>query len=180
MWGGLWCLCSPPILPTSGLQQTVCCIDAELTHMPRHCRPQVQTECAALRRPLEIFSKMMAEFGTNTVPAGKKNKVPSEVRKHTVSLSCSVVKLVYSISLTSQTQAATVDPQCRRRKNKVNNTEQERNSILLYGAELCRSDVFKSLCVCLPVCVCSCQCHKAKNETAYEKKRKPGSSSCAC
>lgn len=70
--------------------------------LPR-CRPPAQTVCVALRRPLEIFSKMSGDSGTNAVPAGKKIKkikVPSEVKKH----SCSVVKLVYSIKPGSQAQ----------------------------------------------------------------------------
>lgn len=72
VWGGVCILSSPPIPLRSGLRQTVCCVDTELTHMPPHCRPPAQTECVALRRPLEIFSEMMENSGTNAVPAGKK------------------------------------------------------------------------------------------------------------
>lgn len=108
------CASSSLLLFPSGLDfgKLSAAFDTELTHMPPHCRPPAQTECVALRRPLEIFSEMMEDSGTNVVPAGKKNKVPSEVTKHTVSLSCSVVKLVYSISLANipKTGTATVDP----------------------------------------------------------------------
>lgn len=72
VWGGVCLLISPPIPLRSGLRQTVCCADIELTHMPPHCRPPAQTECVALRRPLEIFSEMMEDSGTNAEPAGKK------------------------------------------------------------------------------------------------------------
>lgn len=112
MWGGVCIFISPPIPLRSGLGQTVCCLDTELTHMPPRCRPPAQTECVALRRPLEIFSERMGDSGTNAVPAEKKNKVPSEVKKHSVSLSSSVVQLVYSIRLANipKTGTATVDP----------------------------------------------------------------------
>lgn len=44
--------------------------------------------------------------------------------------------------------------------------EQERNNIVLYGAALCRSDVLKSLCVCLPICV-----HASATEKEKKKKQ---------
>lgn len=91
MWGGVFLLISPPIPLRSGLWQTVCYTDTELTHMPPHCHPPEQTECVALRRPLGIFSEMMEDSGTNTVPAGKKNKVPSEVKKHSEYLWVAVI-----------------------------------------------------------------------------------------
>lgn len=76
MWGGVCLLISPPIPLRSGLRQTVCCVDSELTHMPPRCHPPAQTECVALHRPLEIFSEMMEDSGTNAVPAGKSIKFP--------------------------------------------------------------------------------------------------------
>lgn len=111
MWGGVCLLISPTIPLRSGLRQNVCCVDSELTHMPQRCHPPAQTVCVALHRPLQIFSEMMEDSGTNAVPAGKKT-VPSEVKKHTVSLSYSVVKLVYSSSLANipKKGTATVDP----------------------------------------------------------------------
>lgn len=108
MWGGVSLLISPTIPLRSGLRQTVCCVDSELTHMPQRCHPPVQTVCVALHRPLQIFSEMMEDSGTNAVPAEKKHKVPSEVKKHTVSYS--VVKLVYSVSLANIPKKGTVDP----------------------------------------------------------------------
>lgn len=75
MWGGVRLLIAPISL-RSGLQKTVCSFDTELTHMPPRCRPEAQTECVALHRPLEIFSDMMEDSGTNVVLAGKKAKVP--------------------------------------------------------------------------------------------------------
>lgn len=46
----------------------------------------------------------------------------------------------------------------------------------------CVDLMFLSPCVyvCLSVCAHASATKKKKNETAYEKKRKPGSSSCAC
>lgn len=72
VWGGVSLLISPTIPLRSGLRQTVCCVDSELTHMPQRCHPPVQTVCVALHRPLQIFSVMMEDSGTNAVPAGKK------------------------------------------------------------------------------------------------------------
>lgn len=72
MWGGVSLLISPTIPLRSGLRQTVCCVDSELTHMPQRCHPPLQTVCVALHRPLQIFSEMMEDSGTNAVPAGKK------------------------------------------------------------------------------------------------------------
>lgn len=74
MRGGVCLSISPPIPLRSGLRRTVCCIDSELTHTPPHCHPPAQTECVALHRPLEIFSAMMEDSGTNVVPAGKSIK----------------------------------------------------------------------------------------------------------
>lgn len=183
MWGGVCLLISPPIPPRSGLRQTVFCVDTELTHMPPHGRPPARIECVALRRPLEIFSGMMEGSGTNAVPAGKKNKVPSEVKKHTASLSCSVVKLVYSISLANipKTATATADPLCRWRQNNVNNRGNKKETAFSFMVLSCVDLMFLSPCVyvCLSVCVFM-PVPQRKNETAYEKKRKPGSSSCAC
>lgn len=52
--------------------------------------------------------------------------------------------------------------------------ERERNNLVLYGAVLSRSDVVRSLCVCLSVC--SCQCHREekktkKNESLWGEKK---------
>lgn len=72
MWGGVCLLVSPPIPFRSGVRQTVCRADTELTHMPLQCRPPAQTACVALRRPLEIFSELMEDSGTNAATAGIK------------------------------------------------------------------------------------------------------------
>lgn len=113
----------------------------------------------------------------------KKNKVPSEVKKHTASLSCSVVKLVYSISLVNipKTATATADPLCRWRQNNVNNRGNKKETAFSFMVLICVDLMFLSPCVyvCLSVCVFM-PVPQRKNETAYEKKRKPGSSSCAC
>lgn len=85
----------------------------------------------------------------------EKNKVPSEVRKHTASLSCSVVKLVYSISLTSQTQAATVDPLSVDEERTRWTTQNKKETAYSFMALSCVDLMFLSPCVyvCLSVCV---------------------------
>lgn len=51
--------------------------------------------------------------------------------------------------------------------------EQERNNIVLYGAALCRSDVLKSPCVCLPICVhaSAIEKEKKKRNSLWEEKK---------
>ena len=111
-------------------------------------------------------------------------KVPGEVKKHTVSRSFSVVKLLHSFSPGKHPEDRrrySRSSQCRWRQNKVNNRGNKKEKPYSFMALSCVDLMFLSPCVyvCLSVCV-HASATKKKNETAYEKKRKPGSSSCAC
>lgn len=140
VWGGVCLLISPPIPFRSGLRQTVCCVDTELTHMPPHGRPPTQTECVALRRPLEIFSERMEDSGTIAAPAGKKNKVPSEVKKHKCvsELLCSQVGILHHPGKHPKVRHSySRSSQCRRRQNNVDNRGNKKETAYSFMALSC-------------------------------------------
>lgn len=101
----------------------------------------------------------------------EKNKVPSEVKKHTVSLSCSVVKLVYSISLANipKTGTATADP-LRWRQNNVNNRGNTKEKAYSFMALSCVDLMFLSPCVYVCLCVHASATKKKWNSLWEEKK----------
>lgn len=162
-----------------GLRQTVCSIVTELTRTLPRCRPPTQTECDAPRRPLEISSELTEDSGINAAPPGRKKS--SQWGEETYLRVVPSVKSVNSINLAnvSKTGTATADSHCRWRRHDVKNRGKKKQTVYSFMAPSCVDLMFLSPCLYVSVCV-HASATKEKNETAYEKKRKPGSSSCAC